>query len=148
MTSDYRLSRALLARLTGSALVALALLVLLATLVVAAAGLPVVVVPAVGLVGVAALGAAAYWLSRLAVVRLEEGGYRVRLVRGVGVAQARWVAVEGAATSYAADQPLVELRLRDGRRTLIPVRALEADREEFVRDLQRHLQQGHGLRRL
>ena len=42
----------------------------------------------------------------------------------------------------------VVLHLRDGRTTTIPVAALAADREEFVRDLQAHLQRGHGLRPL
>ena len=42
----------------------------------------------------------------------------------------------------------VEIRLRDGRTTTIPVQVLAADREEFVRDLQQHLQRGHGMRRL
>jgi hypothetical protein len=42
----------------------------------------------------------------------------------------------------------VVLHLRDGRTTTIPVEALAADREEFVRDLQEHLQRGHGLRPL
>lgn len=148
MTSDYRLSRPLLARLVGSVLVLLALVVLATTVVVASTGLPVAVVPAVAAVGVAAVGIATYLLARLVVVHLGESGYRVRLVRGVGVNEARWESVEGAATSHAADQPVVELRLRDGRRTVIPVRALEADREQFVRDLQEHLQRGHGLRRL
>ena len=40
------------------------------------------------------------------------------------------------------------LRLREDRSTTIPVTALEGDREEFVRDLQAHLQHGQGLRPL
>jgi len=42
----------------------------------------------------------------------------------------------------------VELRLKDGRATVIPVGVLAVDREEFVRELQARLQRGHGLRPL
>jgi hypothetical protein len=42
----------------------------------------------------------------------------------------------------------VVLRLRDGRTTTIPVQMLAVDREAFVRDVQDHLQRGHGLRKL
>ena len=62
---------------------------------------------------------------------------------------AAWTDVEDAATAHAARAcPCVVLQLRDGRTTTIPVAALAADREEFVRDLQAHLQRGHGLRPL
>ena len=70
------------------------------------------------------------------------------MVRGVGVAAARWTDVEEVVTTYAAGSPCVVLRLRDGRTSTIPVTALAGDRDEFVRDLQRHLQRGHGLRPL
>jgi hypothetical protein len=37
---------------------------------------------------------------------------------------------------------VVQLRLRDGRSTTIPVQMLAIDREEFVRELQLHLSHG------
>ena len=40
------------------------------------------------------------------------------------------------------------LRLRNGGTTTIPVDVLAGDREAFVRDLQRHLTDGQGLRPL
>jgi hypothetical protein len=46
------------------------------------------------------------------------------------------------------DVPCVVLRLRDGGTTTVPVGVLAVDREQFVRELQEHLQRGHGLRRL
>ena len=51
-------------------------------------------------------------------------------------------------TTTVADAPVVVLRLRDGRTTTIPVEMLAVDREAFVRDVQDHLQRGHGLRKL
>ena len=82
------------------------------------------------------------------VVRFTDEGFRVQWVRGVGVAAARWKDVEDAVTTTSAGSPVVVLRLRSGRTTTIPVEMLAGDREEFVRDLQRHLQRGHGLRPL
>ena len=82
------------------------------------------------------------------VVRFTDDGYRVQWVRGVGVAAARWKDVEDAVTTTAAGSPVVVLRLRSGGTTTIPVEMLAGDREEFVRDLLRHLQRGQGLRPL
>ena len=90
-----------------------------------------------------------WWLrSRAWVLRCTDDGYRVRLVRGAGVTEARWSAVEDAVTTHRHDVACVELRLRDGRTTTIPVGVLAVDREEFVRELQDRLQRGHGLRPL
>ena len=75
-------------------------------------------------------------------------GYRVQWVRGVGAASARWKDVEDAVTTTVVEAPVVVLRLRDGRTTTIPVEMLAVDREAFVRDVQDHLQRGHGLRKL
>ena len=75
-----------------------------------------------------ALGA---FLRRTPVVHLDEAGYRVRLIRGAGVREARWKEVEDAVTATARDLPCVVLRLTDGRTTTIPVEALAADRDDF-----------------
>lgn len=149
MPSDYRLNPAVAARLMGAVLVATAVLVFLATAVVVVLNLhsAVLLVPVV--LGVAALVAGAVVLQRRGwVVRLTEEGYRVQWVRGVGTASARWKDVEDAVTTTVAGAPVVVLRLRDGRTTTIPVQVLATDREQFVRDLQQHLQHGHGMRRL
>jgi hypothetical protein len=147
--SDYRLNPAVAARLMGAVLVATAVLVFLATAVVVVLDLhsAVLLVPVV--LGVAALVTGAVVLQRRGwVVRLTDEGYRVQWVRGVGTASARWKDVEDAVTTTVAGAPVIVLRLRDGRTTTIPVQVLATDREEFVRDLQQHLQRGHGMRRL
>jgi hypothetical protein len=82
------------------------------------------------------------------VVRCTDEGYRVRLVRGAGVTEARWSSVEDAVATVRHDVACVELRLRDGRTTTIPVGVLAVDRDQFVRELQGRLQRGHGLRPL
>jgi hypothetical protein len=148
-SSDYRLSPTLGARLMGLLLVVLALLLFVVTALVALLNLTpdlLVVLAALGLVGIFGFG---YVLTRrLYVVRLDESGYRVRLIRGAGVTSAEWKDVDDAATATPRGIPCVVLHLRDGRTTTIPVAAVAADREEFVRDLQAHLQRGHGLRQL
>ncbi|WP_036571279.1 hypothetical protein [Nocardioides sp. URHA0032] len=148
-TSDYRLATAFGARFAGALLVALALLLVLATLVVALLDLSLGPVVAIGVLGLVAVAVAAYAvLRRVPVVRLGTEGYRVRMVRNVGADRAAWVEVAEAVTATPGGTPVVVLRLRDGRSTTIPVQLLAADREEFVLDLRRHLQDGQGLRPL
>jgi hypothetical protein len=145
----YRLAPAFVARLLGLALVALALLLFVGTTVVALAGLSLDVLVVVTGLGVVAVLGYGWWLrSRAWVLRCTEDGYRVRLVRGAGVHEARWSAVEDAVTAYRRDVACVELRLRDGRTTTIPVGVLDVDKEQFVGELQERLQRGHGLRPL
>ncbi|MDP3893472.1 hypothetical protein [Nocardioides sp.] len=147
MPSDYRLSPQLAARLMGISLVLLGLLVFALTLLIDVLGLPTQLVLLVFALGLLSVGGVGFWLTRRAyVVRLGETGYRVRFVRGAGVTAARWKDVEDAVTSTVADAPVIVLRLRDGRTTTIPVGVLAGDREQFVRDLHQHLQDGHGIR--
>jgi hypothetical protein len=148
--SDYRLAPDLAARLIGGLLLLLAVVMVGATLLVALLGLSLwvlVVVVVLGLVGV--FGAAAVLTRSLAVVHLGSSGYRIRLVRGVGVTAAGWREVDEAVTTTTpTGLPVVVLKLVDGRTTTIPVTILAADREEFARDLRAHLQHGQGLRPL
>ena len=84
----------------------------------------------VGLVGVAGCVGLGWWLRyRAWVLRCTDEGYAVRLVRGAGVTEARWTAVEDAVTTYRHDVACVVLRLRDGRTTTIPVGVLAVDKE-------------------
>jgi multisubunit Na+/H+ antiporter MnhF subunit len=145
----YRLAPAFVTRLLGLALVGLAVLLFIATTVVAIAGLSLDVLVVIAVIGVAATIGYGWWLrGRAWVLRCTDDGYRVRLVRGVGVAEARWSAVEAAVTSFRRDVACLELRLSDGRTTTIPVGVLDVDKEQFVREVQERLQHGHGLRPL
>lgn len=131
----------------GLALVCIALLILVATAAVAFLDLHtvVLVIPvAVGLV--LFLLALVLLRGRGWLVRFTPEGYQVQWVRGVGVAAARWKDVEDAVTTTTVGAPTVVLRLRDGGTTTIPVQMLAIDREQFVRELQQHLQDGQGLR--
>jgi hypothetical protein len=148
-TSDYRLARPFAARFVGAYLVVLAIVVFLATAAVAVTRfLPpdaLVVLLVLGLVGLAVLAAR---LRSAYVVRFDADGYRVRMIRGAGVKQARWAEVADAGTASPRGVPCVVIRLRDGRTTTIPVQALETDREQLVRDLAGYLDRGEGLRPL
>jgi hypothetical protein len=96
--------------------------------------------------GVVTLG---FLSTRLAVlVRLDDTGYAVRYLRAAGVKRARWLDVEDVVTGFASEQPVVVIRLRDGRTTTIPVNLLAGSSETFVRDLEEHLNRGHGYRKL
>lgn len=146
MPSDYRLAPRLSARLLGASLVLWGLLVFAVTAVVVLLRAPVWLLSAAVLLCLAGVLGGGWWLTRAAyVVRLGEDGYQVRFVRGAGVSRARWTEVQDAVTTTVAGSPCVVLRLRDGRSTTIPVEVLAVDREQFVRDLQAHLDRGHGL---
>jgi hypothetical protein len=146
--TDHRLAPAVAARLLGVVLCVVAVLILLSTVAIAVLDLHTVflLVPVVLTLAVL-VGCWWAWRTRGWVVRFTDEGYRVQWVRGVGAASARWKDVEDAVTTTVADAPVVVLRLRDGRTTTIPVEMLAIDREAFVRDVQEHLQRGHGLKK-
>jgi hypothetical protein len=148
-TSDYRLAPALGARFLGALLVLLALVLVVLTLLVAVLDWPVGVLAGAGAVGLLGVLVAGWLVLRgLPVVRFTADGYRVRMLRRAGENAARWTEVTEAVAASPGGTPVVVIRLRDGRSTTIPVQALAADREEFARDLRRHLQDGSGLRPL
>jgi hypothetical protein len=149
VTSEYRLSQALATRLLGFYVAGLGVLVFLLTALVGLLALPVAVLGVGVAVVVVAVVAGGFMLTRRAtVVTLDDAGYRVRLVRGTGVSSARWVDVEDVLATEVAGERCVVLRLRDGRTTTVPVRVLAGSSDAFVRDLQEHLDRGHGYRRL
>ena len=147
MTSDYRLAAPVAVRMMGALAVAAGLLVVLAAVLVALfswprAVLSVVVVLAVVLV----VGGGFLLRRRTTVVRLDDEGYRVRFVRGAGVAQGRWKDVEDVLATSVGGARCVVLRRRDGSTTTIPVGIVERGETAFVQDLQQHLNRGHGYR--
>jgi hypothetical protein len=147
--SSYRFSGPFLLRLTGAGLVLMGVVVLVLVALVAVLSLPgqvlgaVVVLAAAGIVACAVL-----WLRRPVVVRLDAEGYVVRWLRGAGVRRSSWRAVEDVVAETVAGARCVVLRLRDGRTTTVPVAVLECRPEDFVADLRRRLNQGHGYRPL
>lgn len=148
MPSDHRLAPALAARLLGLVLVVLALAVVLVTLSASLLRWPPAVFLVVAALGVLVVVAGGVVVTRVPVVSLDERGYRVRLVRGAGVKEARWDDVEDAVTARLRDADCVVLRLRDGRTTTIPLDAVAEGRDAFLADLRAHLRRGEGLRPL
>lgn len=139
--SDYRLAPVFAARLVGLGLVLLAVLAFVLTAVALVLRWPadlVVVVVVVGLVGV--LGTASWLRSRAYVVRLTETGYRVRFVRGVGVAEGRWDDVREAVSAHPRDVVCLVLERHDGSTTSIPVDLLAADRDDFATEVRARLE--------
>ena len=144
---DYGLAPQLRARLMGAFLAAIGVTLLVMTVVVLAFSLPGDVLSGLVILVVIGIFTLGFLLGkRWYVVRLDEVGYQVRFVRGVGTATGRWAEVEDLATSYIQDEECVVLRLRDGRSTTIPVNLIEGDREEFVDELKSRLRGSSGRR--
>ena len=140
MPSDYRLSPLLAARMLGAVLAVFGLLVFLATAVVVLLSAPVLILSVTVAACVVGVFATGWFLTRRTyVVRLDEVGYHVRFVRGVGVNRAPWTDIEDALTTTVAGAPCVVLRLHDGRSTTIPVEVLAGDPDIFVQQLREHL---------
>jgi hypothetical protein len=145
--SDYRLASPILVRMMGVALALAGLVVVAAVVGGVLFSWPTAVLTAAVVVSAVAVATLALVLTRLApVVRLGEAGYEVRWVRGAGVKQGRWKDVEDVVATTVAEARVVVLRRRDGRTTTIPVGILAGSADDFVRDLQQHLNRGHGYR--
>jgi hypothetical protein len=140
-SSDYRVAPALAARLVGLTLALVGVLVFVATLLVAVAGYGAPLLLVVAVVGVAGAGGLAWWLgTRARVVHLDELGYRVRFVRGAGVAAARWADVQTVERHAIAGSDCMVLRLRDGRTTTIPLDVVAGEDRAFAQDVHRRLE--------
>ncbi len=147
VTSSYRFSGPFVVRLMGVGIVVLGLLVLVLAALVGLLSLPGAVLTmgvVLALVAVVVLGLVAR--RRAVVVHFDDAGYRIRHVRGVGVRQAHWKQVEDVSAATVAGERCVLMRLKDGRTSTVPVGVLAARSEDFVADLQRHLNRGHGYR--
>jgi hypothetical protein len=147
VASDYRIASALLVRVVGAGFVIGGLPVLLLVLLGGALGWPVtsllLVIVVAWLLG---LGIAVVVPRVAPVVRLDDVGYAVRWVRGAGVRRGRWKDVEDVVATTVEGARCVTLRRRDGTATVIPVDILAGSTDAFVRDLQHHLNRGHGYR--
>lgn len=147
MSTDYRLAPPFLIRLMGFGFAVAGALVLLVLVLGGLLHWPAAVLTAVLVGALAVLLVLAVALPRLApVVRMSETGYEVRWVRGAGVRRGRWADVEDAVATTVAEARCVVLRRRDGDTTTIPVDILSGCADDFVRDVQQHLNRGHGYR--
>ena len=145
---DYGLAPQVRARVLGVFLVLLGVLVCATTVVVALFELPLEVMSVlVVLVVVAVFGGGHLLTRRTYVVRADADGYRVRLVRGAGVKAAHWQDVEDVVATHVAGARCVQMRLRNGGTTTIPVDLLAIDGDDFVHHLQNRLDRGQGYRR-
>lgn len=139
-----RLSPMMAARLVGLGFVVLALAMFALTVLVVRTSISpdlIVVLIVVGLLGV--IGSAAWLRTKAYVVRLDDAGYSVRLVRGAGVKDGLWNDVSEAVASNPHDVPCVVLKRLDGTTTSIPVAMLAADRDEFARVVGGYLSRAH-----
>ncbi len=142
--TSYRLAPALGARLVGRSLVTLGFVVVLATVVGLLTGAGWVPAGVVTVFGLLAVAGWAWWLLRRAqALRLDDEGYAVRLLAGVGVAAAPWSLVDEAVAASPGGERCLVLRLTDGRMTRLPVVALAADPDAVARDVQRRLRDAH-----
>lgn len=145
---QFGLAAPLRARLMGLGLLCLGLLLAVASLLVALLRLPPDIIVGLAVLAVVAIFALGFLLvRRWFVVRVDATGYQVRFVRGAGTRAARWADVEDVQTQTLAGARCVVLRLRDGRRTTVPVDLIEGDRDAFVRELQDRLALANGHKR-
>jgi hypothetical protein len=142
--TSYRLSPALGVRLVGRSLVTLAVVVVVATVVGALTGVGWRLAGGVTLAGlVLEAGWAWYLLRRASAVRLTTRGYAVRLLGGIGVGAAEWSQVAEVVAASPDGRACLEVRLRDGRVTRLPVAAIAADPDAFAHDVRRRVRDAH-----
>lgn len=145
---DFALAPSVRVRLLGTGLVAIGVLVAAGVVLSWLTGLPsaivsgLVVLAGVGVVSLGLLLGIRHW-----VLRLDETGYRVRVLR-TEARSARWTDVLDLKTGSVAGARCVVLRLRDGRTTALPVGAIEGGANLLTEALTTHLDRGHGYRRL
>ena len=141
----YRLAPAVTARLVGLAFLVLAVSMFALTAVILAAGWPPDLIVLILVVELLAVFGAAAWLRvRAYVVRLDDRGYSVRLVRGAGVKDGQWAEVSEAVAAHPRDIACLVLRRTDGTTTSIPVGIIAADRDDFAREVGARLSRSQG----
>jgi hypothetical protein len=146
---SFALAPALRLRLLGTGLVAIGVVVAIGVLLTWLTGLPgefvsgLVVLAAIGVIVLGLLVGVRHW-----VLRLDETGYQVRVLRTAQARSARWTDVLDLQASTVSGARCVVLRLRDGRTTALPVDAIEGGPAALTEALTGYLDRGHGYRRL
>lgn len=148
MAQDFRLAPAIGVRFVGAAFVSIAVVVFVLTFVAAAAKVPFVWVLGLAALAVLATVGLGVALRRLPAVRMDDEGYAVHWLRGVGVRRAAWSEVEEANTASQDGVDCVVIQLSDGRSTTIPMLALAVLRDEFVSALRDQLKTARPTRPL
>ncbi|WP_340537913.1 hypothetical protein [Nocardioides sp. GXZ039] len=143
----YRLAPTFAARVVGLGFVVVAILTFGYAAAAFAWSWPADVILLVAGVGLAIVLVVAAWLrSRAYVVRLDDLGYDVRLVRGVGVATGRWEDVVEVAAADPRGVACLVLHRRDGTATSIPVEMIAAPSDSFADDVRDRLTRAAGRR--
>lgn len=137
----YAASAPLRFRLLAITVCALGLLLLVATGVVAVTPVPAdVLTGLIVLAAVALLATGALLVPKRWLVRFDEHGYRLRMLRAAGVTEAAWTAVENVTTATVEASRVVVLTLDDGRRTIVPVEILAVPPDVFADTVLDHLE--------
>lgn len=132
--TEYRLAPPVMARFVGAYLILTAVVLLGGTVLVAALGGSPDIIVALLVVALLGLIAMSWWLrSKLVVLRLTDGGYRVRAVRAAGVTEARWSEVEDLIASSPQGVECLVIRLKQGGSTTIPMQLVAADKDDVAR---------------
>ena len=142
----YAFAPAIRARFMGLGLILLGLVLVIATIVVSALHLPLAIMIVIVVLAVVFVFALGTWLGRIKVLTIDELGYQVRGVRGVGTPKARWTDVHDLQTSAVAGARCMVIRLRDGASSTLPVDVVAGDPEELVKEIRRRLNHAHGKR--
>ncbi|WP_188779905.1 hypothetical protein [Marmoricola endophyticus] len=146
--TEYAVAAPVRARLMAALLLVVGVVLLVVSILVFLLDLPRDVLSAlVILVLVAVVGGGYAVTRRTWLFRADPVGYRVRMVRGAGVRQARWHDVHDVVTTTVHGARCVVLRLQDGTSTTIPVSVLALDADAFARAVRGHLDAAHGYHR-
>lgn len=135
-------------RLLGTGVVGVAALVLVSALLTWAFSWPgavmtvVVVIATIAMLALLAALGPRHW-----VLRMDPDGFRVRLLRSAQARTARWSDVLDVSTGTVDGVRCTVLRLRDGRRTTLPVDVLAGDPDELIGSVTAFLDRTHGYRR-
>lgn len=103
---------------------------------------------ATAVMGVLLAVAAVRLLRGRPVLVLDSDGYRIHGLRGAGIRVAPWSAVEDVVSVGSGSRRVVEIRLRDGSTTSLPVRLIDEPPRVWLRDLDDRLNSAHRQRRL
>jgi hypothetical protein len=94
------------------------------------------------------VGGALILLRPPSLLELSVAGYRIRRVRGVGVASADWTDVHSVETRASSAGPAIVVDLSDGRMSTLPLSLLGPRAAEAQHEMHERLNAAFGYRRL